>query len=123
MTRPPDILSPAIIRAKSSDAATPTAFKFHNLEITTAALIMHFFEDKTAIPLNEIDSYRLEWHLHEPIFAKKWWFLVLTVFLKSGGEESGPIAFIKFNYVNDDREVRHDIEHKISDAISCMLSR
>ena len=73
-------------------------FKFHDLEITRDALVILSFEEKMVIPLKEIASYDLKWHLHDPIFAKKYWFLVLTVGLKNGEEKSGPIAVAKFNY-------------------------
>lgn len=46
------------------------AFKFRDLEITRDALVLHFYDDKTVVPLKEIKSYRLDWHLHEPVFAK-----------------------------------------------------
>jgi hypothetical protein len=92
-----------------------------NLEIMPDALVLHFHEESTVIPLSEIRSYRFNWYLHDPIFAKKWWFLVLTVTLKNGDEESGHVTSVKFNYVNDDSEVRKDIETKIAHAIEIAL--
>jgi hypothetical protein len=88
-----------------------------NLEITPDALILHFHEETTVIPVSQIRSYRLKWYLHDPIFAKKWWFLVLTVSLKNGDEESGHVTAVKFNYLGDDSELRKDIETKITHAI------
>jgi hypothetical protein len=70
-----------------------------NFEITSSALVLHFFDEKTVIPLAEIKSYQVRWYLHDPIFGKKWWFLVLTVVLENGHEESAPVTFVKFNYL------------------------
>ncbi len=72
-------------------AASKVAFKFHDLEITRKTVVMHFFEERTVIPLKEIASYDLKWYLHDPIFAKKYWFLELTVGLKNGEEKSGQL--------------------------------
>ena len=94
-----------------------------NLEITPDALVLHFYEEGTVIPLSEIRSYRLKWYLHDPIFAKKWWFLVLTVTLKNGDEEAGHVTSVKFNYLSDDSELRKDIESRIAGAIDTALSR
>jgi hypothetical protein len=96
-------------------------FRFENLEITSDALVLHFYEDKTVVPLKGISSYHLKWHLHTPTFGKKWWFLVLTVEIDHGEEESGPVAFTKFNYVNDDHQLRERIEDKIAHAIDSAL--
>jgi hypothetical protein len=79
-----------------------------NLEITPESRVLHFHEESTVIPLSQISSYHLNWHLHDPMFARKWWFLVLTVKLKSGEEECGPVAFVKFNYLSD----RQDLQRK-----------
>ena len=98
-------------------------FGLQNLEITRNALVIHFFEEKTIIPLENIASYRFNWYLHDPIFAKKWWFLVLTVTLKNGDEESGHVTSLKFNYLSDDFGVRREIETKIARAINAALSR
>jgi hypothetical protein len=92
-----------------------------NLEITADALVLHFHEESTVIPLSEIRSYRFNWYLHDPIFAKKWWFLVLTVTLRNGDEESGHITSVKFNYLGDDSKLRKDIETKIAHAIDTGL--
>jgi hypothetical protein len=100
-----------------------SSFKFQHLEITRDALLIHFFEETTRIPLKEIASYHLDWYLHNPIFAKKWWFLVLTVTLTNGDQESGHVTSIKFNYLSDDSELRKRIETKISRAIDAALSR
>jgi hypothetical protein len=99
----------------------PRTLNLRNLEITPDALILHFYEESSVIPLSKIRSYRLKWHLHDPIFAKKWWFLVLTVTLKNGEEESGHVTSVKFNYVNDDSEVRKAIETKVTHAIDTAL--
>lgn len=99
------------------------AFSSHNLEITRDAVVLHFFEESTAIPLKEIASYGLKWYLHDPIFAKKWWFLVLTLTLRNGDEESGHVTSVKFNYLGDDSELRKDIETQISRAMDSALSR
>jgi hypothetical protein len=53
-------------------------------------VVIRFFEEKTVVPLKEIRSYRFNWYLHDPIFAKKWWFLVLTVTLKNDDERVWP---------------------------------
>lgn len=108
----------------STLATTPETivFKFHDLEITREAVVLHFFEERTVIPLKEIASYELNWHLHDPIFAKKCWFLELTVDLQNGEDQSGPIAVVKFNYLNDEHERRQHIETKIADAINLALS-
>jgi hypothetical protein len=97
-------------------------FKFRDLEITSDSVILHFYEDKTIVPLNQIKGYHLDWHLHEPVFARKWWFLVLTLELENGSEESGPIAVTKFNYLGDDLEPRQHIERKIEDALDLAIA-
>lgn len=94
-----------------------------NLEITPESLVLHFHEEGTVIPLSQIGSYHLNWHLHDPIFARKWWFLVLTVKLKSGEEECGPVAFVKFNYLSDRQDLQRKIETRIAQAINTALSR
>ena len=94
-----------------------------NVEITSSELVLHSFEEKTVIPLNEIKNYRLEWHLHDPLFAKKWWFLVLTVKLKNGDDESGHVTSVKFSYLSDQREQRERIERKIADALDAALAK
>lgn len=98
-------------------------FRFHNLEITPNAVVLHFHEDKTVIPLSEIKNYRLEWHLHDPVFGKKWWFLVLTVELEDAEEESAPIASLKFNYLEEGRQSRHHVERTIADALDAAIAR
>ena len=117
----------ASLRGRSSgNAANLTeqvAFRFHNLEITSKTLVMHFFDERTVIPLEDIKSYHLKWYLHDPIFAKKWWFLVLTLDLKNGMKESGAIAEAKFNYISDQHDLRQHIESKIADAINTALRR
>lgn len=110
----------SFIAAKTSE---PVLFKFQDLEITRKALVMRFLEERTVIPLREIKSYSLAWFLHDPTFAKKYWFLILAVQLKNGQEESGPIAVAKFNYIDDERESRQHIEGKIAEAISHALSK
>ena len=107
----------------STTTAEKVLFKFHALEITPNSLVLHFHEESTVIPLSEIRSYRLNWYLHDPIFAKKWWFLVLTVARKNGDEESGHVTSVKFNYLNDDSQLRRGIEAKIARAINAALSR
>jgi hypothetical protein len=106
----------------SLSTAEEVVFKFHDLEITRNTLVMHFFDEETVIPLEDIKSYSLTWYLHDPTFAKKYWFLVLTVDLRNGREESGPIAVAKFNYIDDERKLRRHIESKIADAIDLALS-
>ena len=107
----------------SVSAAEEVLFKFQDLEITRNTLVMRFFEEKTVIPLKEITTYHLKWYLHDPTFAKKYWFLVLTVDLKNGEEKAGPIAVAKFNYVNDEHELRQHIQRNIVHAIDLALSR
>lgn len=97
-------------------------FKFRDLEITPRALVLHFYDEKTVIPLAEIKSYQLRWYLHDPIFAKKWWFLVLTVVLENGHEESAPVTFVKFNYLNEDLESRKRIERRLTDAVDAAIA-
>lgn len=109
-------------KRNSGSASEETVFEFQNLEITRNALVIHFFEEKTIIPLKDIASYRFNWYLHDPTFAKKWWFLVLTVTLKNGDEESGHVTTVKFNYLSDDSELRKEIETKIARAIDTGLS-
>ena len=103
-------------------AANKVEFKFHDLEITREAVVLHFFEERTVIPLKNITSYELKWHLHDPIFSRKYWFLELTFRLKNGEEESWPITILKFDYLNDQHERREHIESKIADALSLALS-
>jgi hypothetical protein len=110
---------------RSNDCATAAnnvTFKFHDLEITRDAVVLHFFEERTIIPLRDIASYELKWYLHEPIFARKYWFLELTFGLKNGEEQSWPITVVKFDYLNDEHERRQHIERKIADALSLALS-
>jgi hypothetical protein len=64
----------------------------------------------------------LKWYLHDPVFAKKYWFLELTVNLQNGEERSWAIAVLKFDYLNDELERRHHISSKIADAINRALS-
>ena len=61
--------------------------------------------------------------LHEPVFAEKWWFLVLTAKLDNGREESGPVAFLKFNYLDQNRQPRQHIERIIADALDNAVAR
>lgn len=117
-------MNPSARQKRTSASSTQEViFELQNLEITRNALVIHFFEEKTIIPLKEIASYRFNWYLHDPTFAKKWWFLVLTVTLKNGEEESGHVTTVKFNYLSDDSELRKQIETKISRAIDTALSR
>ena len=113
--------------ARSSNACTTTpskvAFKFHDLEITREAVVLHFVEERTVIPFKDIASYELKWYLHDPIFAKKYWFLELTLGLKNGEEQSWAVATVKFDYLNDEHQRRRHIERKIADALSRALSR
>jgi hypothetical protein len=106
----------------SAITASKVAFKFHDLEITREAVVLHFFEEQTVIPLKDIASYELKWYLHNPIFAKKYWFLELTFGLKNGEEQSWPIAVVKFNYLNDEHDRRQHIEKKIADSLDLALS-
>ena len=76
--------------------------------------MLHFFEERTVIPLKDIASYELKWYLHDPIFAKKYWFLELTLGLKNGEEQSWAVAMVKFDYLNDEHERRQHIERKIA---------
>ena len=107
---------------ESVSVAEEVLFKFQDLEITRNTLVIRFFEERTVIALKEIAAYHLHWYLHDPIFAKKYWFLVLTVDLKNGEEKSGPIAVAKFNYVNDEHELRQHIQTNIGHAIDLALS-
>ena len=104
-------------------AASKVAFKFHDLEITREAVVLHFFEERTVIALTDIASYELKWFLHDPIFAKKYWFLELTLGLKNGEEPSWTVAMVKFDYLNDEHERRQHIEKKIADALSLAFSQ
>ena len=97
-------------------------FKFQNLEITASSLVLHFYDEKTVVPLAEIKNYRLDWHLHDPVFGKKWWFLVLAVELDNGSEDSCPVVSTKFNYLGDDLESRRHIERKIADALDAAIA-
>jgi hypothetical protein len=81
----------------SAITANKVAFKFHDLEITREAVVLHFLEERTVVPLEDIASYELKWCLHNPIFAKKYWFLELTFGLKNAEEQSWPVAVVKFN--------------------------
>ena len=67
------------------------AFKFHDLEIAREAVVLHFFEERTVIPLKDVGSYELKWYLHDPIFAKKYWFLGLAFGLKNGKSNRGQL--------------------------------
>jgi hypothetical protein len=97
-------------------------FRFQSLEITSTKLLMSLYEDKTVVPLKDIESYHLKRYVHDPTFGKKWWYLVLTVDLKGGVQESAPVAVVKFNYVTDDHELRQHIQAKIAEAIKMSLS-
>jgi hypothetical protein len=103
-------------------AANKVAFKFHDLETTREAVVLHFFEERTVIPLKDVGSYELKWYLYDPIFAKKYWFLELTFALKNGEEQSWPVAVVKFDYLNDEHQRRRHIETKIGNALSLALS-
>jgi hypothetical protein len=103
-------------------AVNNVAFKFHDLEIRRDAVALQFFEERTVIPLKDIASYELKWHLHDPIFAKKYWFLELTFALKNGEEQSWPVAVVKFNYLDDARQRRKHIERKMAHALDVALS-
>lgn len=103
-------------------AANNVAFKFHDVEITREAVVLHFFGERTVIPLKDIASYELRWYLHDPIFAKKYWFLELTFGLKNREEQSWPVAVVNFNYLNDEHDRRQHIERKIADALNLALS-
>ena len=98
------------------------AFKFHDLEITRETVVLHFLDERTVISLKDIAWYELKWHLHDPIFAKKYWFLELTFGLKNGEEQSWPITMVKFDYLNDRHDRRQHIERKIADALNVVLS-
>lgn len=104
-------------------AASKVAFKFHDLEITREAVVLHFLEERTVIPLTDIAWYELKWYLHDPIFARKYWFLELTLGLKNREEQSWAVAIVKFDYLNDEHERRRHIERKIADALSLALSQ
>jgi hypothetical protein len=107
--------------SEGNPATEEALFEFQNLEITRNALVIHFFEEKTIISPKDIASYHFNWYLHDPIFAKKWWFLVLTVTLKND-EESGHVTAVKFDYLSDDSELRKEIETKIWRAIDTAIS-
>jgi hypothetical protein len=97
-------------------------FKFQDLEITSTKLVISFYEEKIVVPLKDIESYHLQWYLHDPTFGKKWWYLVLTIDRKNGVQESASVAVVKFNYVTDEHELRQEIQAKIADAIKMSLS-
>jgi hypothetical protein len=103
-------------------AANKVTFKFHDVEITSGAVVLHFFDERTVIPLNDIASYELKWYLHNPIFARKYWFLELTFALKNGEEQSWPVAVVNFNYLTDEHDRRQHIERKIADSLNVALS-
>ena len=103
-------------------AIPENVLQFRDVEITSSALILHFYAEKTVIPLAEIKSYRLQWHLHDPTFGRKWWFLVLMVELENGSEESGPVASTKFNYLDDDLQSRRRIERTLADALDAAIA-
>ena len=71
----------------------------------------------------EIKCYRLNWQLHDPVFAKKWWFLLLSVELENSQEECGPVASVKFNYLSDDLQSRRQIERTLADALDRAIAR
>ena len=79
----------------SSTSAEKAVFDFQDLQITRSALVVRFFDENVEIPLKDIGSYGLKWHLHDPIFAKKCWFLELTVRLNNSEERAWPIAVVK----------------------------
>ena len=83
---------------------------------------MRFLDEETVIPLKEIASYHLKWYLHDPTSANKYWFLVLTVELRDGREESGPIAVTEFSRAEDEHELREDIEGNLAEAIDLARS-
>jgi hypothetical protein len=107
----------------STTTAGKVRFTLQNLEITQSALVIRLFDEKTIIPLKEIASYDLKWHLHDPIFANKCWFLVLKTDLQNGEEQSWTVAEVKFSYVNDEYQLRQRIESKITNAIDLAISR
>ena len=99
-------------------------FEFQDLEITWNTLALRFLDEKTVIPLNDIESYDLKWYLHDDrLIGKKYWLLILSVHLKNAEQRSGPIAVAKFNYLSDEHELRDDIKENIARAISLALSR
>jgi hypothetical protein len=98
-------------------------FKFQDLEITSTKLVISFYEEKIVVLLKDIESYHLQWYLHEPIFGKKWWYLVLTIDRENGLQESASIAVVKFNYVTDEHELRQEIQTKVANAIKTALSK
>ena len=97
-------------------------FQFQHLEITPHTLVIRFLEEETVIPLKEITSYHLKWHLHDPTSATKYWFLVLTAELMDGRAESGPIAVAELSYADDERELREIIAGNIAEVIDLALS-
>ncbi len=106
----------------SGSATEELLFQFQDLEITRNTLVIRVLEEGTVIPLKKIASYHLKWYLHDPTSAEKYWFLVLTVELRDGLEESGPIAVAEFSYADDEREWREDIEANIAEVIDLALS-
>jgi hypothetical protein len=113
--------------SENMSTATTTSekvvFNFQDLEITRSTLVIRFFDENVVIPLKEIASWQLKWHLHDPIFANKCWFLVLTLGLKNAEEQSWPIAVVKFKYVDDEHELREQIEGKVRKAMNLAVTR
>lgn len=103
--------------------AEDAVFKFQDLKITSTKLAISFYEEKIVVPLKNIESYHLQWYLHDPTFGKKWWYLVLTLDCKNSVQESASIAVVKFNYVTDEHELRQEIQAKVSEAIKIALWR
>ena len=114
-------------QGKCMSTATTTdekvVFNFQDLQITHSALAIHFFDENVVILLKDIAKYDLKWHLHDPIFAKKYWFLELTVRLNQGEEQAWPIAIVKFNHLDDKHELREQIERKVRYAMNLAVSR
>jgi hypothetical protein len=87
------------------------------------AILIRFLEEEKVIPLYEIESFDLRWFLYDPVAERKYWFLVLTLRLRTDEEESAPIAVATFNCDEDERELREEIRNKIVHVLDLARSR
>ena len=108
--------------SRSACSEEQVLFRFQDLELTRNTMIMRFLDEEMVIPLKEIAAYHLKWYLHDPTSAEKYWFLVLTVELTDGREESGPIVVAEFSHAEDEHQLREDIEGNLAEAIDLARS-
>jgi hypothetical protein len=106
---------------RRSHPANQALFKLQILEITRDTLLIRSSKEKTVIPLNEIQSYGLKWHLDQSTAVEKYWFLVLAVRRQNGQMESGAIITAKFNDADDESRLRRYIQNKVAEAMDLVL--